>query len=329
MWFETLTGFREQSPEQVRKNISIDGEILKSHVNGRELIYGSLETPSLADLRARIVDCQDHSGQISVREEIADVKQLHMDESNAGSLFQVASQFNLLEMISQDVTPEQGVDRYEHDRTQGPACAVAAGAGTIYRNYFAEVNGQVGQTSANQIDCLADLGAALGNSHGHLWEMRNGYVLATAAGLMEIASKIRSASETDIDDLRKLLRIGVQWHTQVTLGDSKHKVTQAYCSALPVAYSQQPTGLWTEFAQLILEASYEATICTAIANYIQTGNNKVYLTLLGGGAFGNESTWITGAIKRALDLYKHVDLDVVIVSYGRTKSDVQALIRQF
>jgi hypothetical protein len=159
--------------------------------------------------------------------------------------------------------------------------------------------------------------------------MRNGYVLPTAAGLMEIAAKIRSASATDIDDLRKLLRIGVQWHTQVTLGDSKHKVTQAYCSALPVAYSQQPTGLWTEFAQLILEASYEATICTAVANYIQTGNNKVYLTLLGGGAFGNESSWITGAIKRALDLYKHVDLDVVIVSYERSKSDVQALIRQF
>ena len=29
MWFETLTGFREKSPQQVRENISVDGNILK------------------------------------------------------------------------------------------------------------------------------------------------------------------------------------------------------------------------------------------------------------------------------------------------------------
>ena len=47
-----------------------------------------------------------------------------------GALFQVASQFNALEMISPTVTPEEGATRYEHDRTQGPACAMAAGAAT-------------------------------------------------------------------------------------------------------------------------------------------------------------------------------------------------------
>ena len=39
------------------------------------------------------------------------------------------------------MTPEHGVTRYQHDRTQGPACAIAAGAATIYRNYFAPVGG--------------------------------------------------------------------------------------------------------------------------------------------------------------------------------------------
>jgi len=34
MWFEALTGFREESPEQVRKNMSVDGYLLKSHANG-------------------------------------------------------------------------------------------------------------------------------------------------------------------------------------------------------------------------------------------------------------------------------------------------------
>ena len=37
-----------------------------------------------------------------------------------GALFQVASQFNLLEMVSPRVTPEDGVTRYQHDRTPDP-----------------------------------------------------------------------------------------------------------------------------------------------------------------------------------------------------------------
>lgn len=329
MWFETLTGFREQTPEQVRSNLSVDGNFLKSHINGKQYIFGSLETPSLAELRAHIAGKRNPSGQISVREQIADVRSLHMDEANAGGLFQVASQFNLLEMISPDVTPEYGVAGYESDHTQGPTCAVAAGAGTIYRNYFAEVNGRMGQSFDNQIDCLADIGKALGNTDGHLWEMKNGYVIATEAGLMELTAKISSADAREIDDLRKLLRIGVQWDTQVTLGNSQHTVTQAYCSALPVAYSRHATDQWAVFAQLILEASYEATICTGIANHLQTGNNKVYLTLLGGGAFGNEIEWITDAIERALLLYDNYDLDVVLVSYGCSNRNVQELITRF
>ena len=40
-----------------------------------------------------------------------------------------------MEIISPSVTPEAGIDGYETDRPQGPACAIACGAGTIYRNY--------------------------------------------------------------------------------------------------------------------------------------------------------------------------------------------------
>lgn len=315
MWFEKLTGFAEESPEQVRANLTVDGNALKSHVNGRVLVCGELETPSLAELRERVRSGEHRPGRMSVREVVADVRQLHADESNAGSLFQVASQFNLLEMMSPNVTPERGVGIYENDHTQGPACAVAAGAGTIYRNYFAIVNGQVGQSAGNQIDCLADIGTALGNSESRLWEMRNGYALASQGGLVEISNRLRAASESELDGLRRLLRIGIQWNTQVTLGGSGHTVSQAYCSALPVAYSQHPPGLWAEFARLVLEASYEATICAAILNSTRGGSNRLFLTLLGGGAFGNETDWVVGGIRRALKLYEHANLDVAIVSF--------------
>lgn len=328
MWFKALTGFSEETPQQVRANITVEDHVLKSHVNGNVLICGELEIPSLSELRERVHASGYKVGKIAVREIVADAQQLHSDISNEGSLFQVASQFNLLEMASPDITPEHGVEIYENDHTQGPACAIAAGAGTIYRNYFANVNGQTGQSTDNQIDCLADMGMALGKSGNNLWEMRNGYVMASFGGLTEVSRRLQRSSEKEIDELRQLLRIGIQWNTQVTLNNAKHMVSQAYCSALPVSYSHHPSSLWKEFAKLILEASYEATICAAILNSTKNGNNKLFLTLLGGGAFGNETAWIVNGIQRALNIYKHADLEVAIVSYGRSKPYVQQIVDQ-
>ena len=118
-------------------------------------------------------------GRLTVRQVVGDVQGFHTELSNSGALFQVASQFNLLEMVSPTVTPEEGVGIYENDRTQGPACAIAAGAGTIYRNYFVPCNGQIGQSADHQIDCLADIGKSLNNTQNRLWRMQNGYALVT------------------------------------------------------------------------------------------------------------------------------------------------------
>jgi len=328
-WFEELVGFPETSPSVVHENLVVDDNLLASRANGREFACGHLETLSLDELRRRLKAVNPGNDAILVREEIADVQALHREESNTGALFQVASQFNLLEMASPGVTPEQGVGIYESDFTQGPACAIAAGAGTIYRNYFVPVNGRTGQSEDNQIDCLRDLGHALGNEDNRLWKMRNGYAMASRTGLLDISDRLRDADEDERDELRQLLRVGMQWETQVTLRGSRHRVSQAYCSALPVAYAPHPAELWEDFARLVLEAAYEATLIIAVLNAARTGNNRVYLTLLGGGAFGNEVAWITDSIERALRRYRNWGLDVAIVSYGRSKPPVRELVTRF
>ena len=327
-WFERLTGFREESPQQVRSNLVVEDGELRSLVNNKTFVAGRLEIPSLGELRQRIQDT-GKTGKLSLREIVADVQSLHTDPANAGALFQVASQFNLLEMVSPNRTPEQGVGIYSRDRTQGPACAAACGAGTIYRNYFVPTNGQIGQSTANQIDCLSDLATAWENSQNRLWQMKNGYALASYKGLTAISQRLQAASEEERDEFAKLLRIGIQWQTQVTLKDCQHKVSQIYCSALPVAYSPLPAKLWSGFAKLILEAAYETTICTAILNAQINGDNRLFLTLLGGGAFGNETSWIIDSIARALRLYQNIDLDVAVVSYGASKPFVRELIESF
>jgi len=163
-WFESLTGVTELNPDQVRSNFTSDGTNLISNVNGKHLTCGQLETSNLKELRERVRLSGINSGILTVQELVANVQDLHTQRINAGSVFQVASQFNLLEMISPNFTPEHGIGIYERDPTQGPACAIACGAGTIFRNYFTDLSGRLGQTETHQIDCLEDIGTALGNS---------------------------------------------------------------------------------------------------------------------------------------------------------------------
>jgi len=144
MWFDELTGCAETTANIARLLKYQDG-ILHCQANGAFYHVGQLTTPSLADLRKLIARASASNGTLRISELIADAQSLHRDPANAGALFQVASQFNLLEMTSPDVNPEQGVSGYQFDKTQGPACAIACGAGTIYRNYFVQINESRGQ----------------------------------------------------------------------------------------------------------------------------------------------------------------------------------------
>jgi hypothetical protein len=180
---------------------------------------------------------------------------------NSGALFQVASQFNALEMTGPDVTPEHGVTRYQYDLTQGPACAIAAGAATIYRNYFAPVADGVGQTADRQLDGLAEVGqalsAALSKPAADLWRMRNGYALCKRVGLEAISRHLAVLDHNGLDALRGKLAIAVQSDVEVTddAGNPGQLVSQAFCSALPVAYTDVPSRFWRDFATLVLEAA--------------------------------------------------------------------------
>ena len=322
MWFEKLTGFREESPEQVRRNIELKENKLLSRINGQELTFGRLEVPTLAELKQKCPNLNGYHSEIFVEEVVANVQELHCNEAYAKALFQAASQFNLLEMISPHVTPEHGIDRYEADYTQGPACAIACGAGTVYRNYFVPVNGEIGQTETNQIDCLNLIGKALDNENGSLWTMKNGYVLMNTNQLISVNGKITQLSSEQREDLKGLLKTGIQWNTEVTKSSSKHLVSQIYCSALPVAYNRIERSLWEAFSRIVLEATYESTLYAALINRMENQSNKVFLTLVGGGAFGNEEGWILESLQQALRKFRNAPLDVKIVSHRNSNPNL-------
>ena len=183
---------------------------------------------------------------------------------------------------------------------------MAAGAATIYRNYFAPVGDGIGQTSERQLDGLADLGAALGKALGRPSNPSGPCATATRCAPRPGSTRSRATSRRSTpeqtDTLRGMLRIGVHRDVEVTdaEGAQRPMVSQAFCSALPVAYSGVPRAEWKAFASLVLESAYEATLWAAVGNAQRGGSNVVLLTRLGGGAFGNDDDWIHAAMRRAI-----------------------------
>lgn len=316
-WFAEVTGLPSDRPEVVRAGVLCEGGDLVLRASGRRLVAGRLLTPSLAELP----DPPDGPARLRLQEVVADVMALHADPDNAGAVFQVASQFNLLEMVSPAVTPEDGIARYAVDRTQGPACAMACAAGTIYRNYLVPVGDRIGQSAAGQLDMLADLGAALGNAQGRLWSMVNGYALPQPGGLRSVR-----IGEADRARLLGLLRVGIQAGTEATLPGAGHLVHQVYASALPIAYAPDPyDDDWEPLARLVLDAAYLATFAAAHS----LGAKRLFLTRLGGGAFGNPPGWITAAMTGAIDRWQAADMEVMIVSHGRPSLANRPLVDRF
>ena len=136
-------------------------------------------------------------------------------------------------------------------------------------------------------------------------------------GLLTIIDAVGGhPDEAGLDAIRSKLRIGLHWDVQVTRPRPANCVSQAYGSALPVAYSAVSSSKWEAFARLVLEASYEACLLAEFENRCRGDNAVVFLTKLGGGVFGNDVAWIRDAVGRALELAGDWGLDVRVVHFG-------------
>ena len=95
-WFEHITGFRETGYEAARSKLKVERGRLHSLVNGQSYGIGSLELVSLRALRDKAQSGGALPGRLRVEVVRGDVRKLHQSPENAGALFQVASQFNML-----------------------------------------------------------------------------------------------------------------------------------------------------------------------------------------------------------------------------------------
>ena len=335
-WFNDLFGFDEPMDnwEITVKNFEMRNDMLicKKKVN-TQFYVGSFECLSVSELNQRILSELDKGGPSSLGTlsfnhdaKPTGIYPLHFDTNNNGAVFQAASQFNCLEMASREVTPEAGIAIYVDDKTQGPACALACPAGTVYRNYFVkhndgttDIHGTSTGQNIKQLDNMKQVGGFLNNSKHQYWTMSNGYLIAeNKASMAELNSRLNTFSPA----IQDLVCVGVHWNTSVA-HPSKNRVCQVYASAIPCKYSANPppymptTDEWYQFANMALNAAYEATLAVAtILSLKEKKRIKCYLTTIGGGAFGNEDSWISSAIKQALDKFINYPIDVVLIHHG-------------
>jgi hypothetical protein len=359
-WFEMLFKFEEKKYDETKSlfivrdasNGNGNKELISTMDDKTVFPLGNFSTPNLESLRQQgleVLERRDaqfiQNGEVKppgsvqlTHLAVEDAFTLHAE--NPGAVIQAASQFNALEFPSPGCTPEAGVTGYAYDRTQGPACALACGAGTVFRNYFADVDGsgQEGQEHDRQINNLDDFERKIDNSIEKYFEVINGYTLGMSEdNLSRLNAKLTGRE----DELRDCIKVGVHRDVGVVFKNRWEscvgediRCTQVFCSALSLGvYCPVPSKAVEKFAKIILAAAYEATLWTAVLESEKKGDmeQKVFLTFVGGGVFGNRDDWICDAIARAVMTCSKANarLKVVVCYHKEVDKSKKALIQSY
>lgn len=317
-WFDAIFGFVEQD------YLKTKSELLKLYMIGlqqsiNEVNVGSFMLLNLDQLYT-LCTIKYGVGNVKIKNIVADIKEINKSLNNNNATIQVASQLNCLEMINQNITPENGITCYHSDNTQGPICVMCTPTGLAYRNYI--YNG--GQNKDQQIDMTNELLTYFKSLNSDInWIVKNGYLIINNEQVLLIISQLL----TDVE-IRKCaknkIKAGIHTGLGVFIDGEKytHTVNHVLCSGLPISYHNYPLNninLWDSLSELFLETYYEITLLTACTNNMLNNiDAPCYLTQLGGGAFGMKKSLITKAIRDACEKVRSMGhkLNVFIVHYG-------------
>eukprot|EP00792_Barthelona_sp_PAP020_P005091 TRINITY_DN2490_c0_g4_i1.p1 TRINITY_DN2490_c0_g4~~TRINITY_DN2490_c0_g4_i1.p1 ORF type:complete len:385 (-),score=100.30 TRINITY_DN2490_c0_g4_i1:105-1259(-) len=334
-WFENCFGFEESSINPDERYLEVEMEevnffegvelpILVNQIdckNGNKYIVGHFETPNIFELREKSEEIIEHlpnkghgivniiSGEIGIQPHLFSIIDSQAYPEHAGATFQVASNFNCLELVSNRSSVRSGISGYPYDRTQGPGASMGAYPATFYRSYLHHHKNFVGQMS-HEIELLEDFNVPV----------QNGYILLP--------------QNYDMNSIKDSGTIRVGNHQFVEVVFEKREgfdyfkiqnpqlIHQVFTAALNFCDHFRNEEKARVVAKKCLRASYEGTIRSAIINSQLSramnlpGANKVFLTLIGGGVFQNPHSDIFEAIIECKDLIVRSGLEVNLVFYS-------------
>lgn len=237
----------------------------------------------------------------------SDIITCETNPENDGSTFQIASNFNCLDHIPSQKPPNGLLSNYPTHFEQGGPGTVACGPALLYQQYFiSHVSGQIGQMEED-IELLSRTPMTV----------EDGY--------------IREIPEFFDYSNPNLYQIGVHQNIDVTLGRAgidcdqyrivnDQRIHQAFCSTISFG-SVYDTEFNLNVASSILKTEYRLTILAAMENSIKYPDRKVskkvFLCLLGTGAFFNPISLVSNAISDCTDIIKKSGLEVNLVCFNQ------------
>lgn len=307
-WFEKLFGFKE-IPETVQSKFTISTDengdsFLISQVNNKKYSIGTFKC---RDLKSFDSTPMRDGGKFNIivgdgSENVdADIIMCETNPENDGSTFQMASNFNCLDHLPGKKPPNGYISEYITHHEQGGPGTVVCGPAVLYRQYFVDEVHLLERTPI-----IVDDGYAI------------------------------DIPENDFDySNSNLYQVGVHQNIDVTLGRAgrcnryyriidNQRIHQVFCSTIP--FGDLPESEFNlKVASYILTAEYRMTILAAIENSLKypgrKGSNKLFLCLLGTGAFGNPIELVTKCIADCSDLIQKSGLEVNLTCFNQSIAD--------
>lgn len=346
-WFHQLFGF-EESIQNVKKYLSVSTnnsgllELVSSH-NNRRFLPGNLEIANTKSLLASITNHLNRNPETKLKHgtfniihgldsdtnlnmmQYVDVMACCSHSQFNGCTVQVASNFNCLEFVNENQKKSDGVTDYALNGTQGPSASLSCASSLVYRNYFYENSHFSNSTN---------------HSNRHINDKEINLLIKTPLTVKH--GKVLIQTRSEVERLKSSqfnwsdktnYYVGHHRNCEVCLErdlkrpdhfsmfhNKKQFVNQVFCSAFNFSENVIFNSFTTTIAQHIMNSMYESTILAAILNHLEhpelPGSNKCFLTLLGGGVFGNPREIIAPAIVRTLELISKSGLDVNIMLYS-------------
>ena len=242
-----------------------------------------------------------------------DVFYEHVKAMGKNAIFQAASQFNYLEMISPMYRPSNGITNYVNDNSQGPKCALATPGATLYRNWALT-------SDIHQLNGLKNI-----MKYCQGLSFQNGYIHYDGTPFeiaQENVNQLLQIAVTTAGVMLNQIPLNIQNKHITKCNSSDFLVSNAWCSAISLGYLPQNvkySPYIQKFAEQILYATYLLTLRMAA---FHPNINTVYLTFVGGGFFENKYEWILNAMLSAIKSIQYMPLKVIILHYKTIDSNV-------